>query len=84
MKKFLLLVLISVLTISCANATAKNSRTNAKTCSQPQVSQTYTNFYNQRASVYNALNLTDEQMKDPSYLLSKGFTCFSISDETIK
>lgn len=32
----------------------------------------------------NIIFLTDEQMKDPSYLLSKGFTCFSISDKTIE
>ena len=46
-----------------AEASAVNSRTNAKTCTQPKVSQTYTNFYNQRASVYNALNLSNEQVK---------------------
>ncbi|MBP3924008.1 hypothetical protein J6E39_02055 [bacterium] len=63
MKNILIFMMIFAIGICSADAASTNSRTNAKTCTQPKVSQTYTNFYNQRASVYNTLNLSEAQVK---------------------
>lgn len=63
MKNILIIIMMLTIGTCFADAASQNSRTNAKTCTQPKVSQTYTNFYNQRASVYNTLNLSSEQVK---------------------
>lgn len=62
MRKIIICFITFLLFIPTVWATnVDKSRTTAKTCTQPNLSSFYKKQFNQRAVIYNVLNLTDEQ-----------------------
>lgn len=63
MKKVILYLLLTFLIVPSAFAKSVQSRTSAKTCTQPAISDVYKIEHARRAITYNVLNLTDSQVQ---------------------
>ncbi|MCI1274294.1 MAG: hypothetical protein LKG27_07685 [Clostridiaceae bacterium] len=63
MKKIVLYLILTLLVMPSVCAKQIESRTNAKTCTQPEMSEVFRMEHAQRAVTYNVLNLTDSQIQ---------------------